>query len=245
MIQSILLGVIQGLTEFLPVSSSGHLYIINSFYSTNFDFLPFVILLHLATLMSVIVFFFLDIKFYLKSRKMCFLIFAVTLTTVIVALVMEKFLSGYFNNNFLLGASFFATAAFLFLGRNNTPTKNIEDMSFFESVILGLVQGAATLPGVSRSGITISTLSRMGFKLEDAFKFSFIMSIPIIIGAFLFETKKLLTLNCTLSFLICGFVAAFIFGLIALFILRQTIKRKYFYKFAYYCIFLGVVLIFS
>ena len=234
--KTILLGFVQGLTEFLPVSSSGHLYILAKYLNLNSESLSFFILLHLATLLAI--FIFLNKKILINIRKKNILksLVIVTIITILLGLTIDFLLKNTFNNTYCIAFLLLVNGGILLSIKNTKTDKNIEEIKIKDSLLLGIIQGLAVFPGISRSGITITTLLKRGFKRSDAFIFSFLMAIPAILGAFLLEYKNLLNCNLSTSAMLFGFISAFVSGLIALAILKKCLLSKHFSKFGYYCI---------
>ena len=241
MFHFILLGIIQGLTEFLPVSSSGHLYLIGSFLKTKAACLPFFVWLHLATLLVVLLFFRRQILLVLKDKKLSLNIVLITVITVCVALTVQKFFESYFGRQYFIASGFFVTAALLFFVRKIQGFKTMDKCTITDSIILGVIQGLAVIPGISRSGATIAVLLKMGFKPQEAFKLSFVASVPVIIAAFIWESRYLIDMDINTGGYAGGFVAAFLAGFLALKILSKIIKTGVIFVFGYYCVFMGVL----
>ena len=233
-------GIVQGITEFLPISSSGHLFFIQKLLKIEGDNLPFFVFLHLATLLAIIFFFSKKIKIFFKIRP--FLnILLITLISGIMGLAIRFYLKDIFGNTFMLTFCFLANAGILLSIRSSSQERDIDSINFKDSLFLGFLQGFSPLPGISRSGITIVGLLKRGFKRSEAFILSFLMAIPLIIGAFFIEFKELRQSNFSLQSMSLGFVAAFVFGLLALNLVRRTLKAKKFKNFAYYCLFLALL----
>lgn len=240
MIKYIFLGIIQGLTEFLPVSSSGHLVIVQKLLGINADQVAISIVLHLGTLLAVVVFFWKDILNLLKNPKLLGLAAIVVIITGIIGVLGKDFFESLFSSTKLVGIAWIftglmliATKKFIRLDRDKLKVK--------DAIILGVTQGLAIIPGISRSGITISTLFFRRIQRTLAFTFSFIVSIPIILGAALLESRKIgSALETDIKDLIAGFIFSFFTGLLTLLILRLIINKAKFYYFGYYCIFMAI-----
>lgn len=243
MIESFIFGVIQGLTEFLPISSSGHLFLAEKIMRFKTDLLPFFVYLHLATVLSIMVFFFHDLKQLLKNRKVLLKLFFSSIVTCICAYALNALIGKGLNNKFMVMSGFFATA-FLLLFLRGGGEKNISDLSVRSCLTVGILQSLAIIPGLSRSGITIKAALRQGLKKEEAFKFSFFLAIPVILGAFVFELKDMARVSFNFNSLVIGFASAFLFGLLALKIVKKYVKTGRLYRFGYYCAFLGLGVIF-
>ena len=240
----VILGIVQGLTEFLPVSSSGHLVLLS--HILNIDksrILPIVIVCHMGTLFSVVCFFARDIWRILKDLVIVGQIAVVTLITGVFFLLGRGFFEGLFRRPAIVCLALLITSVFLILtrrftkGRRNMPALNIKDAFW-----LGVSQGFAIIPGISRSGITIFSLLARGVQPEAAFKFSFIAGIPVILGSFLLKKNGISRVfnDSQLNFwLALGF--SFLFGLLGLFILRRLVKRFQLHYFGYYLIAISIL----
>ena len=253
-VEAILLGIIQGLTEFLPISSSGHLLLVGSFLKVNSeDNLIFAVAVHGATVLSTIVVFRKDIVIIIKDLLQIelnnntqyvgkLLISAIPITIIGLAFQTEinEFL---FKSNLLVGVMLMLTGILLLLGSKvKNTTKDPGNLSAF---IIGLSQTMAILPGISRSGATITAALFLGIKREEAARFSFLMVLIPIIGA---NLKTLLSQDLNGSRLNAftlgaGFIAAFITGYIACNWMVQIVKKGRLAYFAYYCFFIGLITI--
>jgi len=207
----------------------------------------FFILLHLATLIAVIIVFnkaILDLIKNPLSKKTIMLILA-TVVTLILALLFKNFFENAFSGVFL-SVSFFVTAIFLLIAEwFGKHSKERKDISFKSSFVMGLFQGFAILPGISRSGATISSAIVQGIEKNKAAEFSFLMSIPIILISFIWELLKIgeSTVNIHLLPTIFGFLFALIFGIIAIKIMLKVIQKANYKYFSFYLIILSVILI--
>jgi len=265
-IQALVLGIIQGLTEWLPLSSSGHLALGQK--AMGIDSEPFIILLHGATLIVVIVYFRKDIWIILrewfkgisaatkgtpakdalwgtKERRLGGLIVIASVPTGILGYLIDAYLESYALSSLLiLGIFFIATGVFLAIARLRRP-KARKVMGASGAAVVGVAQGVAALPGLSRSGWTISTALLLGIAPEDAAKFSFILSIPAVIGANLLKFNEIRAMaSLELPVIVVGFVAALIVGFLALILAMKIVKAGKLYWFAPYCMGLGAVVIY-
>ena len=242
--QAIILGIVQGLTEFLPVSSSGHLVLFENIFGTGAN-LFMTIALHLGSLFAVVVIFWKDILYIIKhpfcdlSKKLVI----ATIPTVIIVLFFKTFIEDSFNGNFFL-VGFVITAFLLMI--TEIVVKKVEDkkpISNKVAIIMGIAQGIATLPGVSRSGSTICAGLLCGENRESVAKFSFLMSIPIIVASCVYEILFTSTVS-TISILpiIVGMIFAFIFAILAIKLMLKLIKKVEFTYFAIYLVILVIVL---
>ena len=241
MIKYIILGIIQGFTEFFPVSSSGHLVIAQRALGMSGEELAISIVLHLGTLFALIIFFFKDIIKLLGDLKTLALIILVTLITGIIGIAGKDFFESLFSSPKLIAVAFAITGAILLFTRKFTEAKKPE-ANFKDAFILGFTQALAIIPGISRSGATISTLLFRGIEWEACFRFSFLVSIPVILGAALLEARKIDSLiQHDFTNLAMGFIFSLLSGLAALGILKRVMQRAKFYYFGYYCILLALV----
>lgn len=255
-IDSIILGIIQGLTEFLPVSSSGHLELGKAILGD--DSLPeesllFTVVLHFATALSTMVVFRKDIVSLLQgvfkfqwNEDLQFVskIIVSMLPAVIVGLLFEEQLEQLFGGNILLvGFMLLVTAALLFLADRAKDTD--KKVSFKDAFIIGVSQAIAMLPGISRSGATISTSVLLGNDKTKAARFSFLMVVPLIFGKI---AKDVLSGDLTYEsgnfvHLGAGFLAAFIAGLFACTWMIALVKKSKLSYFAIYCMIVGIIAI--
>jgi undecaprenyl-diphosphatase len=239
MIKYVILGIIQGFTEFLPVSSSGHLVIFQKLLGLKGEEIALTIVLHLGTLLAVIMFFSKDIlKIFRDVKYISFLLLA-TFITGIIGILGKDFFESLFSSPKAVALALIFTGIVLLFTRNFNAGTN-QKVGFKDTVILGLTQAIAIIPGVSRSGMTVSTLLFRKIEKEECFRFSFLVSIPVILGATLLEIRKIdAALKNNLGHLAVGFLFSLFAGLAALAILKLVIKRAKFYYFGYYCILMG------
>jgi undecaprenyl-diphosphatase len=244
---AILLGIVQGLTEFLPVSSSGHLVLLGQVFYLHENNLLFCIILHLATLFAVLFVFKNSVIQAVKhpfSKKSKMLIFA-TCITLILAFLFEDFFQNSFSGGYL-AASFFVTALFLLFAEwVSKQNKNPKQLNYKNTAVMGLFQGFAILPGISRSGATLSSAVVQGINKKDAAEFSFLMSIPIILASLIWELLKLDTssVNIELMPTLFGFVFALLFGVFAIKIMLKVIEKAKYHYFSIYLFVLGLFLV--
>jgi undecaprenyl-diphosphatase len=199
------------------------------------------VILHLGTLFAVIIFFRKDILNLLKNPKALGKAFVVVIITGAIGLFAKDFFESLFSLPKLVGGAWIFTGLVLMATKKFTQL-NRDKLKFTDALILGVTQGLAIIPGVSRSGITISTLFFRKIKRELAFTFSFLVSIPIILGAALLEARKIESVSSAdIKNLAAGFVFSFITGLFALSLLRSIINKAKFYYFGYYCFFMAAV----
>lgn len=255
-IQAIILGLIQGLTEFLPVSSSGHLELGKAIFNLQLagaDSLTFDVIVHAGTALSTIVIFRKDIANIIKGLlklkwnddwKFATSIFVSMLPAAFVGLFFQDQLEVLFEGQIILvGAMLIITGLLLFLADRAKRTNKKVKLS--DAFIIGISQAIAILPGISRSGATISTSVLLGVDREKAARFSFLMVLPLIIGKSLLDLKsiyqgELITANIGTAQLLIGFLAAFVAGLFACTWMINLVKRAKLRGFAYYCFAVGI-----
>ena len=264
-----ILGLIQGLTEFLPVSSSGHLVIGQNLFGMKEPEIAFDVAVHLATLIAVVIFYrqaILDIIIsslnafvkIIKSNqkissvfssetdaKILVLICISSVPTAAIGLLFKDFFKSLFASLTAVGVSLLITACILLITRFVKPGKIDESgLSVFKAILIGIVQGFAITPGVSRSGITISCALMLGLKREFAAKYSFLMSIPAILGAAILELKDITNLEQgELLSILAGVIIAAISGFLALKYLINIVNAGKLYLFSFYLLLLGTAVV--
>lgn len=241
MLKYIILGIVQGLTEFLPVSSSGHLVIMQRILGIAEQQIAITVILHLGTTMALVIFFFKDILRLLRDIKALFLIFIITLITGAIAIAGRDFFESLFSTPRFVAVAWLGTGIILLLTKRFTDSKR-SDINIKDAIILGFTQGVAIIPGISRSGITISTLLFRGIDRKVCFAFSFLASIPLMLGAAILELKKIeFALKVVPQYFAVVFISSAITGILALWILMSVVKRAKLYYFGYYCILAGII----
>jgi len=250
--ESTILGIVQGLTEFLPISSSAHLVIIPYLLKIPPPSIFFDTCLHLGTLFAIIAFWFSRIKritgsiFTFKmdeDLKLGFLIIIGTIPTAIIAALFKNRLEELFKSPKSIAFLLIITGVLLFLTRFSKEKK--EKIGILDALIIGVFQGIAISPGISRSGSCISSALFLGIKREPAFDFAFLLGIPAILSAFILKLKDALEKKeafFVLPFSI-GTIVAFIIGLISLFFLSKIMKKGEIHYFSYYCWLFGILMI--
>lgn len=267
MIQHLILSIIQGVTEFIPVSSSGHLVLLHKFFGAEEGAVFFDILLHVATAFSVVVFLRKDIWNILKdlirasrdifgkadikqvwrkydNLRLVSAIFTAFLFTAAIALPLKNLAEGAFDSLLLTGIGFLITAFALFLTRRRDSNRQMKDINLIDAVVIGTAQGIAIFPGISRSGLTISAGLRRGMEKDAAARVSFLLSLPTILAAAAYKFKSGPGFaGYDPKILILSFLTAFVCGYFALLVLSRLIKKGKFYYFSYYCLVLGMLAI--
>lgn len=257
-IYAIIIGTIQGITEFLPISSSGHLVILHEFIEIPINNEPaFDVALHLATLLSVLIYFYKDITAISKAwvlsifgqgsadSRLAWNIILATLPAGLAGYFFESYIENHFRS-ILLVSIMLIIVGFLFIIAEKISIRRykIHEISPLKALFIGLAQAIALIPGTSRSGITIIAGLGMKLKREAAVKFSFLMSIPIILGASIKKVPYLSFDNGTeLACILLAAAAAFCAGLWAINFLLNFIKTNKFNAFAYYRFALAIILL--
>jgi undecaprenyl-diphosphatase len=248
-IQALIMGLTQGLTEFIPVSSSGHLVLIPWLFGWKDPFIDsvlFTVVLHMGTLLALLVYFWRD---WLKlipaglaairdrsfkgdpDRKMAFLLITATIPAVLVGPIFDTKLEELVREPARIALMLCVGAAILWLAdRWGSKKREMDSMSFPEALGIGVAQTIALVPGISRSGISISAGLFMGLSREAAARFSFLMATPVVAGAGLWEARKLLTheagVNPEVNLVVIGFIAAAISGLFAIRFMLAFLRRQ-------------------
>jgi len=249
--QAVILGIIQGLTEFLPVSSSGHLAITQGLFGFGeYDLVAFDVLLHMGTLVPVIIIFWKDIWKLIKQpfQKMTLLLVIGTLPAVIGVVLMGDRIDALFGGGLLLAAAYVITGTLLWIS-DKLPAgyKSEKEISFFDALFVGIIQMLAITPGISRSGSTIVGSLFRGLDKKTAASFSFLLSIPAILGAFVLHLGEIVRGDAmveTVGFTagLAGFLAAMLSGYLAIRVMLRLIKRRNLRVFSYYVFALALFL---
>lgn len=231
------MSIVQAATEFLPISSSGHLALVSHFIST--PNLAFFVLLHLASLVAVLIFTRKEIwrllHFKKQDRKYLIYLLVGIIPAGIFGLILKDFIEAQMNSLLFIGSAFVFSGAVILM---TLGSKNKNKIQFRSSLLIGLAQVLALFPGVSRSGMTISSAKIMGIKGEDAFKFSFLMFIPLILGATLLEFGAITSFSLwmLIPFVVCVFASLFFLS-----ILRKVVISNKFWMFSIYCFLIGIL----
>jgi undecaprenyl-diphosphatase len=241
---SFILGVIQGITEWLPISSSGHLVLAQEFFNIGGG-IAFDVFLHISSLIVITIFFWKDIvivgkAFFRWDRekyefKLAIFVILASFVTAPIGLLLKHY-ENILNNLNILGFSFLVTSIFLFLSRKQTEQK----LDFKKALFIGFMQGLALIPAISRSGSTIAGAKIAGVNEKDAFRFSFLIAIPAIIGATIIESSQIQNIDS--GFLLTGFLTSLIISFPAIFLLKKAVMKNKLHYFGYYCLFLSILI---
>ena len=240
----LLLAIVQGITEFLPLSSSGHLVLIEKFSGITSYKLSVIVYLHIATLLAVIVYFRREIIKTLKNKKYLGYILIAFAFTVIVTYFLKNFIFYFMENSIYLGITFLVTSGFLFI-TDKIDYKSYKKLNLSLAMLIGLAQGVAIIPGISRSGITVALGIFLGLSREEAFKFSFLLAIPTLISAGIYEFKDMEKVWNHYSFPISfiSFILTFFTALVAIYIFRRILLHKKLSIFGLYCCIIGLIIL--
>ncbi len=255
--QAFFLGLVQGVTEVLPVSSSGHLILVPWFFNFTDPGLIFNVALHLGTLIAVIIFFRKDWvgiianffkvikrrKFDSNKERLPFYIILATVPGALGGYFLESRAEGIFRNPLLIAGTLFLFGVTLLLAEKTAKSKKEENKSWVTSLVIGAAQALAIIPGVSRSGITISVGMFQGFTREAAARFSFLISVPIILGAVMFSVRKVDLLDLYSLVFWVGLISAVITSFLTIKFLMNFVRNHKLSIFAYYRFLLAFVIV--
>lgn len=265
-IQAIIMGIVQGLTEFLPVSSSAHLVIVPELLGVKSS-LAFDTLLHVGTLVAVVGYFWRDILAMLKAflsslkdlfhgnfrkgvkqdpfKRLTWLVLVGTIPAGLMGILLKDQFESLFNSVTAVGFFLIITGIILWASEwidrkeRQKKCKKINEVSFTNSLVIGLFQGFAIAPGISRSGSTIAAGLFLGLERKLAARYSFILSIPAILGAALIQTKDIVSFHSNVAVLIFGFLSAAISSYLAVKFMMSYIQKHSLVIFSYYCWIIG------
>jgi undecaprenyl-diphosphatase len=242
--ETIFLGIVQGITEFLPVSSSGHLTILQELMGRELENVELNIALHLGTLLSILVIYRNDLPEVLRQPRLCLAIVVATLPVIPVGLFLKDALEQAFASTFAVGACLCVTGLLMALSRRiEHGERSLSEITMRDALIVGVFQAVAPLPGISRAGSTIFGGLACGLHRDAAAKFSFLIAIPAIAGATVLYSKEILesgSSGADAGPLIAGTAVAFVVGVLSLRGLLQLVSRQRLSWFAWYCLTLGV-----
>jgi undecaprenyl-diphosphatase len=256
LLQSLLLGLLQGLTEFLPVSSSEHLVLVPWLLGWPVPSVAFDALLHLGTALAIIAVFGRDIiklitawvgtvlhrKINTPDGRLAWLL----IISAIPAALLGYFLSDFFDKLFgtpRLVALLLVVTAFLLWASETLSTRqrSLDSLTWYEAVVIGIAQGIAIAPGISRSGATLAAGLLLGFKREDATRFAFLMAVPVILGAAGFKLLKTPLAGLQVGVLLVGMLAAAVAGYLVIRVFMNYVRSHSLRPFAVYCAVFGIL----
>lgn len=255
-LESIILGIVQGLTEFLPVSSSGHIELGKALLGTQDVGIDFTVLVHVATALSSVIVFREDIikliQGALKFKNNVFTRYILKLIisaipVAVVGLLFKDEVEGFFSGNLVLVGSMLLVTAFLLFLTTRVKGSTDEKIGFGHAFIIGIAQMCAIMPGISRSGATIATALLLKRDKEQAAKFSFLMVLIPIFGQALLDTKDMIQdpslWSLSMDITVAGFLASFLSGLFACTAMLRIVKRGKLHYFSIYCLIVGIIAI--
>lgn len=256
-LQSFIMGVVQGLTEFLPISSSAHLILVPRFLNWPYAGLAFDVALHLGTLAGVVAYFWRDLGYLIESwvshsnprrqsdRNLVVYLAIATVPAAVIGYFLEKTVEHSLRSPVLAAWMLIGAGLLLGLADYLSPRgKTLREMSALPAFLIGLAQSVALIPGTSRSGITITAALFMGFARKEAARFSFLMSIPIIAGAGIMKIKDIWA-SPDHMVLFLGFLGAATSGFLAIWGLMKFVQSNRFTPFVIYRILLGIFILYS
>lgn len=248
-INALFLGVIQGITEWLPISSSGHLVIVQEWLGLELP-LAFDVMLHMGTLCVIAAVFWRDLvkmaraiaklDFKTEEGRLALFIAVGSVPAALIGWFFHDVLESLFSNTLAVGIALIVTGLFLLISEDRGGEKKLD---WLDSLWIGIAQGVAIIPGISRSGWTIAMGLSRKVEKETAFTYSFLLAIPAIIGATITESNELALGNTDLLALFLGVVISFVVGYVSLKLLRRIVMQEKFHLFAYYCAILGLVVV--
>ncbi len=255
-LEALIQGIVQGLTEFLPVSSSGHLVVLQKLFGIKGNLLTFDLVVHFGTLIAVCAVMWKEIAAILKKPlcKMTWMIVAATIPTVIIGFAFKDLFKSLYESGITLGFEFILTGLVLWLAENTTRGakgirggKDIRSMNVVDALVIGTAQGAAILPAVSRSGLTIAGALFRKLDRELALRFSFLLSIPAILGPVALDAydvvKNSTVYTQDIWIYAAGFIAAAISGYAAIRFMLRIFTKASFKLFSAYVFIIGALVL--
>lgn len=247
--QALILGIIQGVTEFLPISSSGHLILFPHILNWGIHSLSFDLILHLGTLFAIAIFFFKDLLLIFKDKKLFFLLIVGSLPVAVLGYFFESVIESTFRSAtyvalFLFLGSIIMLIAEVFFDKISDKKIEYKDISIKNAFLIGIFQSLGIFSGFSRSGVTISGGMLLGLSRDLAAKFSFLLAIPAILGATVFKLSNSGVFSGFDITLLVGFIASFVFGFISIKFLLKFLKSNSLYVFVIYRIILVCLILF-
>lgn len=268
LLQSFILGAVQGLTEFLPVSSSAHLVLVQHLLGFRKELIFYDVVLHFGTLAALFVYFAADIAHLIRDSiygisfiyhrkplnhiaeaaphsRWALGILVATIPTALTGIIFKDEFESMFGSLANAGWTLLITTVLLWLTRYfQKDEKGIGRATYLDFILIGLIQGVSIIPGISRSGATIATALFLGFKREEAFRFSFLLAIPAILGAGVVELKDgIVGWQWGWPILVIGFAAAGILGYLSLYWLARVTRSGKIHWFAVYTLFIGILIL--
>ncbi len=249
LIQVLILAIIQGITEWLPISSSGHLVVVQEYFGLSPP-VVFDVMLHVGTLLVILIVFWKDLAEILRAvvqldfaseeGKLAVFIALGNIPTALIGFLFRDIFKSFFYNPLAVGIALLCTGFVLYFSKYGKESK---ELGYLEALLIGIAQGIAIIPGVSRSGATIATGLLIKLRKETVFKFSFLLSIPAVIGAMIVESENLFLVEIDGLTMVLGVIVSMIVGYMALKLVKRVLLKERFYLFALYCWLLGTAVV--
>lgn len=264
LIKYIILGIIQGITEPLPISSSGHIFILKHLFNTNiFNDLNFEIFVNFASFIAIFIIFWKDIKIlingffkylldkknknkYYNEFKYCMLIVIGSIPVGIIGILFKDEIETFLNRIWIVGITFIITGISLLLVKNIKGEKTDNDITYKDAIIIGLMQAIALLPGLSRSGMVLVGCLLVKLNRTSALKYTFMLYFPVSVATFLLGVKDVIEVGISRSMLlyyIIGMIFSGIFTLLTYKILSEMVKKGKLWKFSIYLFIIGIIIL--
>ena len=248
--QAVISGIVQGVTEFFPISSSGHLVLLHNVFGFKQEMLSFDVFLHFGTILSVVIFFRRDIsRMFQKDMRLLKFIVIASIPTFIIGVIFKDAAESFFSMPLVVGSSLIITGLFLLFASIWAIywkiVKRPRPLGIKNSIAIGIAQGISVLPGISRSGATIGAALIAGLDEAEALKFSFLLSIPAVLGANILKVRQIygnLISGDTAAFL-AGAIAAAVAGFLVIKVLFGIVRRNLFFLFGIYCMLIGAAVV--
>jgi len=248
-VQALVLGIIQGITEFLPISSSGHLVLAQHLFSLKDDNLLFDTIVHAGTALSILVVFRRDITTLIgqlfsrqQTERMAgghvvLTLVIGTIPAAVAGILFKDFFESLFSTPRTVGYTLLVTALLLFFSAKNRTT--LKRVTLLTAVIIGCAQALAIVPGISRSGSTIAVALLIGINRDEAGRFSFLLALPAILGAMVLQMPDISESNLSIVVGLTGFIVSFLTGLASCIALLHFVKKGKLHYFGFYCVAAG------
>ncbi len=249
--QAILMGIIQGIGEFLPISSSGHLVLAPWLFDWEVPGLTFDIALHMGTLLAVLLYFWKDWFNLLraaitgkdhKNRRIFWFLVLGSIPAAIVGVLFNDIIENTLRSPLIVGVMLIVFGIILYQSDKNMQARRLDTMTWRDALFIGIAQSLALIPGVSRSGITMTAARMFSYTREEAARFSFLLSTPVIFGAGVLEMTNINTAEINFPFIL-GVIVSFLVGLLCISFLLRFLKSNGFKLFVGYRIILGLLII--
>ncbi len=247
MLEAIILGVIQGVTEFLPISSTAHLILIPEIFGWNgiVNSLTFDISLHAGTLLAVLIYFYKDWwRIITSERRLLLLLIIGTVPACVAGLLLEEIVESALRDPYIISFSCASIGLFMLYADRRAGSREIKDLTLLDTLFIGVFQAIALIPGVSRSGITMSAGFLRGLSRSDSARFSFLLSTPVIAGATLIGVRRLISQpDLPVDIFSAGMLSSFISGLLAIRFLLRYLQTHRIDLFVWYRIGLAIAIV--